>query len=188
MFSCTVEYSPIYRRACLQRLWSINRIPIDLCPPYLFFSETKLLFLACLIKTKVQIFRIKINALTKHEAVNPSLLWNKIRPCSSTEIISPTLRLLKFRKTYCFRWQPWITRVHEKEFNTLVIYPVPSFQIDAVGNWNGNSFTGILQLKSPGSLLVYIGSTPSPGLFWRISQTITSKMSRKPRLEWQRYE
>ena len=85
------------------------------------------------------------NILTEHEVVNSSLLWNKIRPCSSTEIISPTLRLLKFRKTYCFRWQPWITRVHDKEFNTLVIYPVPSFQIDAVGNWNGKSLTGMLQ-------------------------------------------
>ena len=130
MFSCTVEYSPIYCRACLQRL----RSTVTPLSPYLFFSETKLVFLACLIKIKVQIFRIKLNALTKHEAVNSSLLWNKIRPCSSTEIISPTLRLLEIRKTYCFRWQPWITRVHDEEFNTLVIYPVPSFQIDAVGN------------------------------------------------------
>ena len=87
------------------------------------------------------------NTLTEHEVVNSSLLWNKIRPCSSTKIISPPWRLLEFRKTYCFRWQPWKTRVHEEEFNTLVIYPVPSLQKDAVGNWNGNSLTctGLLQ-------------------------------------------
>ena len=132
---CSVALLSIHRStAVLVSKTLINRNPIDLCPPCLFFSETNLLFLACLIRTKVQIFRIKINALTKHEAVNPSLLWNKIRPCSSTEIISPTLRLLEIRKTYCFRWQPWITRVHEEEFHTLVIYPVPSLQIDAVGN------------------------------------------------------
>ena len=145
MFSCTVEHSPIY---CFKD-WS-TVTPLTFVP-----LISSLLFLACLIKTKLQISRIKLNALTKHEAVNSSLLWNKIRPCSSTKIVSPTVRLLEFRKTYCFRWQPWKTRVHDEEFNTLVIYPVPSFQIDAVGNWNGNSFTGMLQLKSPRSLLVY---------------------------------
>ena len=67
------------------------------------------------------------NGLTERKVVDSGLLWNKIRPSSSTEIISPILRLLEIRKTYCFRWQPWITRVHEEEFYTLIIYPVPSF-------------------------------------------------------------
>ena len=75
MFSCTVEYSPIYCRASLQRL----RSTVTPLSPYLFFSETKLVFLACLIKIKVQIFRIKLDALTKHEAVeqNTSLLEHR---------------------------------------------------------------------------------------------------------------